>query len=319
MSKGPWFNLIILVLIANSAAQEDNGASTDTAITPSHAYQQATIVRQEIDLIRAEMGKPKVAAPPIRVEKAAPREVYFQALTLFRKADRMAFEHTRERSEEPALPTGEIRPRDVHAMVRAARGRIGKVMEKLKITEPATAADLEPDIVPSQVFNSIIAANAELNQLLDQKFAPGDVYMQVTTAIAYMARLLDSPGNPSTPPGPPPLERRKRPSDVYRKLIMCFEEIHQVGEQSGVTMLDLKVDEDQIARVEPSDVYDVASLLVSELAHLHSRRAGALPPRKVYNPGRKLPSHVFQRIGILCGQMEMLQRKVGSDPDWLKR
>ena len=328
MSIAPWYFLIALALVEQSRSQERSEVATsaeaalkkteNSEITPSHVYQEMALAKFEIDLIRLEMGKPKVAAPPIRVEKAAPREVYFQALTLFRKADRLAFEHTRERVAEPSLPVGEIRPRNVRLMVIAARDRIGKVKTALDIPEPVITPALETGIEPSQVFNAIIAANAELNQLLDQKFAPGDVYKQVTTAIAYMARLIDSTGELSTPPAPPPFERRKRPADVYRKLITCFEEIHELGERSGVTMLELKVDEAQIERVEPSDVYDVASLLVSELAYLHSQRASALPPRNVYSPGKKLPSHVFQRIGILCGQMEMLQRKVGADPDWLK-
>ena len=84
-------------------------------------------------------------------------------------------------------------------------------------------------------------------------------------------------------------------------------------------MLRLEVDEERVAAVAPSDVYDIAALLVSELNYLHTQRKGAEPPRKVFNPGRKLPSHVYQRIGVLCKQMKRLEARVKANPDWLKQ
>ncbi|NNE90888.1 MAG: hypothetical protein HKN23_04515 [Verrucomicrobiales bacterium] len=287
-------------------------------ITPSHVFQQVTLLRAELELIRLEMGKPGVAPPLIRVEKAAPREVYFQALTLFRKTDRLAFEHTRERSGEPVPPEEQIRPIHVRALVDAALKRVQRVKESLAISETVKKPALETGIEPSGVFNDIVAANREINQLLEQQFAPGDVYQQTTVAIAYLSRLLDSLGGISTPPQPPAFERRKRPADVYRKLISCFGQIREIGNLSGIGMLDLEVDESRVESAEPSDVYDVASLLVSELAHLHGHRADAKPPRKVYNPGRKLPSHVYQRLGILHSQIEELHKIARNNPDWLE-
>jgi hypothetical protein len=304
---------------ATSTQPERPGVAAPTqAITPAHVYQRVDFLRREIELIRLEMGIPKASPPPIEIEGAEPREVYFQALTIFRKSDRLAFEHTRERVEEPVEPRGSIQPAGVREVVNAALGRIGAVKESLAITEQSEMSPLERGIDPSQVLNSILGANRELNQLLDRPFAPSDVYRQLTVAIAHAARLLDSPSAVSTPPPPPPFERRKRPSDVYRRMVECFHEIREIGKKSGVPMLTFKVNDQQIEDVAPSDVYDIASLLVSELAHLHRQLPGAAPSRKVYNPGRKLPSHVYQRMGILCSQMEALQRKVDADPDWLK-
>ena len=83
-------------------------------------------------------------------------------------------------------------------------------------------------------------------------------------------------------------------------------------------MLELRIDETQIQQAEPSDVYDVASLIVAELAYLHSKLTDAKSPREVYYVGRKFPSHVYQRAGILDRQLIELQRWVLENPDWLK-
>ena len=67
----------------------------------------------------------------------------------------------------------------------------------------------------------------------------------------------------------------------------------------------------------PSDVYDIASLLVSELAHLHSLHGKLNPPRRVFYPGHLFPSHVYRRAGMLESQIEQLEGFVEKDPDWL--
>jgi hypothetical protein len=285
-------------------------------ITPSHVYQQVELLRNELELIRLEMGKEPVEAPSLAVSHAKPREVFYQALTLFRKADRLTFEYTGERVADPTAPEDEIRPADVLAVVQEALARIASVKLSLGITEAAVASPLRPGMTSSQVFKAIVTANRELNQLLDRPFAPADVYQQVTWAIAYASRLLDTPQRVATPPEPPPLERRKRPHDVYQKLLLCFSEVHEIGTASSVPMLELEV-EREMAEIAPSDVHDLATLLVSELAHLHAQKRDALPPRRVFNPGRKLPSQVYRRVGVLCGQLKQLRERAAANADWL--
>ncbi|NNC87500.1 MAG: hypothetical protein HKN82_03450 [Akkermansiaceae bacterium] len=320
--------VIVFALVSPAVAQGTPGeaaapaevatAAGSETITPSHVYQQVAMVRAEVELIRLEMGKPKVEPPLVRVVGAAPREVYFQALTLFRKADRLAFENAGDRVTEPAIPAGPIEPAQVLAVVEAALQRLGSAKKSLNVAEQPDASPIEPGIEPTQVLNGIVAANREVNHLLDLQFAPADVYQQVSVAIACAARLLDSPGKLSTPPAPPPLERHKRPPDVFRSLVACFNDIRQIGEHSGIPMLVLEVDDLRIDRVEPSDVYDVASLVVSELAHLHGLRPNAAPPRRAHNPGRKVPTDVYQRLGVLRGQLEALKQKAEGNPGWLK-
>ena len=46
------------------------------------------------------------------IADVAPREVCFQAETLFKKANRLSFEHTREVAEAPPRPVRAIAPAD---------------------------------------------------------------------------------------------------------------------------------------------------------------------------------------------------------------
>ncbi len=115
----------------------------------------------------------------------------------------------------------------------------------------------------------------------------------------------------------PAFEPRKQPADVYRRLTQCYKLIHQIAELSNLEMLSLDVSDTEFSRVTPGDVHVIASLVVSELAYLHARLPDANPARDVHNPGRKFPSHVYQRAGILEGQLQELLSYVQKTPGWL--
>jgi len=158
-----------------------------------------------------------------------------------------------------------------------------------------------------------------LNLMLERRIAPSDVFQQVTRAVGYASRLLEAFPGATTLPAEPPFEAGLRPEHVYRRLLDCVHRLRGIAELSGLTMLELKIDEARLQSIEPSDVYDVASLIVAELAYLHSKLPAARPPRQAYHVGRKFPSHVYQRAGILDRQLVELERRVKAKPDWLAR
>lgn len=309
-----------LLLLVGLLVFWTRSACADAApvIEPPDVFQQVRVVHGELELIRFVMGRPRNQQSPLHVTGAAPREVYFQALTLFRKSNRLCFEQTRDQSVAPAPSGDQLTPADVHTMVSAALERLRVVKAKLGITEEITPPQRDATRTPTDVFVSIVDANRQLNLLLERQYMPSDVYEQVTMGVAYLARLLEPFPEAETIPEEPPYEVGKRPADVYRRVNGCFERVCTIVRQTGETCLDLEVDEQTIDRAVPSDVYDIASLLVSELAFLHNK-AGGEAPRKVYYPGRKFPSHVYQRVGLLERQLAELESLIEEHPDWLER
>ena len=68
-----------------------------------------------------------------KVADVAPREGFFQALTLFGKSNRLCYELTRIDEVEPEPPAGEILPAHVYGVVEAALAQLIFVKEKLGI------------------------------------------------------------------------------------------------------------------------------------------------------------------------------------------
>ncbi len=304
--------------IESEATSELHLAADAPNITPTDVYARMLQVRSGIELVRFVMGGPKIDGAVFTVEDVAPHEVYFQAITMYRKANRLSFEQTREVRPVPESMLGDASSEKVLAIVDAALERINHVRERLGInTVPATQP---PDAskTPTDVFLSIVQSNRQLNLLLEENFAPADVFQQVTLAVGYAARLRAYFPGDRIPEAP---ERvvGKEPVDVYRRLIECFTLIRSIAIASGLDVLELKPHDDYGRYVNPSDVYDIAALLVSELAFIHSQLDGAKPPRPAFYPGRKFPSDVYQRAGVLQAQLRELGEFVADQPNWLRR
>ena len=241
--------------------------------------------------------------------------MYFQALTLFRKANRLCFERTRRRVETPEIPAGEIESRHVLLIVDAVLDRIREVKRVLDIRDGVDPIERDASQTNTDVFQSIVQANRQLNLLLERRFAPSDVFEQVTLSISYAAQLLALSPGAARISNPAPFERGKRPADVYDRLVACFDRIRQIEVASSKHCLSLNASSSELTT--PSDVYDVASLIVAELAFLHNLVGSPGEVIEPYYPGVKFPSHVYQRVGILEKQLESLQSHTADNPDWL--
>jgi len=286
-------------------------------IEPPDVFVHVAIVRNELEFIRREIGKPKSSKSEMVIAGAYPREVFFQALTLFRKANALCFELTRQQLPIPNVPNGEIQPTDVWMIVNAALERVEHVKMKLGIHEKSRQPDREDAKTPTDVFRSLVEANRQLNLLLDDQFSPAEVFQQVTSAVGYASRLLAQFPSATRFPAAPPFEGGKYPADVFKRLMECYQKLQAITKLSKLEMLTLDSGHVATHDVTPSDVYDLATLVVSELAYLHSRVADLKRPENAYYPGRKYPAHVWQRAGILVLQLEQLQRMVETHPNWL--
>ena len=252
------------------------------------------------------------------VANAAPREVYFQAESLFHKANQLAFELTRTREEPPpSVPASQIRPMHVFYMVDAAFKRVLTVRAQLGIITPTSEQIRPPSTAPTDVFRAILAANRQINHMLEQEFSPSDVFQKTTLAVHLSARLLRQFPGAIRLPDPPDYESGKRPVDVFSRLIRCYELTSKLAAGAGLESLTLYTDDQGLGSISPSDVYDMASLVVSELAYLNDQLPAVDLAPGSYYPGPKVPSDVYQRVGILEGQLQHLLGHTQKQPGWL--
>ena len=289
------------------------------SITPADVFARVQLVRKELDDIRFEMGKPQSREVGLLVEEATPHEVFFQAKTFDHKVARLTRELTEQAAplEEKELP-GDIRPFHVWKVVDTSLRRILSLKQKLGLTLTNSEALPDPETTPTQVFFVIGLANKQLNLLLLHQFSPKDVAEQISLGMEYTTHLLRKFPTAPAPAPLPSLERGRIPWDNYSRLIDCYMVLGDIARASNIKMLNLATQNLDRPDIQPNDVYDLATLIISELAYLHAHLPNALPPKQGRLHGPILPSHVYQQAGGLLAQLHALQKQVQAHPTWLQ-
>lgn len=312
---------VVLVFFSFAMTQQSvaggtNVVVTGTEVVPADVLLAIRQLDQEVEFLRQYMGVPKVNVLGLRVSNSAPHEVYFQALTLFQKVNRLSFEITRERRKPPETPVRIHKPADVLVLVEASHQLLDLVMSEFGVVLEHIPVERTVTTQPAEVFLAILATNRQLNRLLRQHFESSDVYMQVTQAIGYGTRLL-TPYLDATPiPDPPAFVPNKTPGDVYLRLLDCLVEVQKIYAIVTLPLLDIDATQIEIANITPSDVFDLSALLVARLDYLYQQLGQQLglekPPQKAFYPGRKYPSDVYRRAGILLNQLQQLAKLAAS-------
>ena len=102
----------------------------------------------------------------------------------------------------------------------------------------------------------------------------------------------------------------RTPSDVYSQLLGCFTEIKSISELYAIKIADIKLDKIKIGNQSPSDVFDLASILDSELSHLGTRYEKIGVHEESVFSREKNSSDVFQRVRFLKEQLKILHKSV---------
>jgi len=289
------------------------------SMTPADVFARVQLVRKELDDIRFEMGKSKSREVGLLVEGANPHEVFFQAKTFDQKMARLMIELTEQSwpLQENDGP-GDIHPFHVWNVVDTSLRRILSLKQQLGLSSTNSEALADPETTPTQVFFVIGLANKQLNLLLMHQFSPKDVAEQVNLGLEYTTLLLRNfPAAPAPAPLPS-LERGRTPWNSYDRLVDCYMVLGSIARASNVKMLNLATQNLDRPDIQPNDVYDLATLIVSELAYLHAHLPNALPPRLIKLHGPILSSHVYQQAGGLLAQLEALHKEVQARPTWLQ-
>ncbi len=302
-----FFHLLFLFIFSSNlqaTPTKVNGSDT----TPPEVLVAVLQVGDQIKTLRKYMGRPKITPLSVTVSNASPFDVYFQARTLFTKANRLLFEIKRESLDTPVTPKTNIRPKDVLFLVRKSAGILQSIADFLGVELKIKKRAVNNSKTPSDVFMAITTLNRQLNQLLTRRFSPSDVFEEITLAIGYSEILLNRYANAEPIPSPPAFIAFKTPSDVYFRLEKCTNIISTIYHRAQLPTLTFQGKQAQPGVISPSDVYDIASLIVSRLAYLHRAEATDRQPMEPFYPGLKFPAHVFQQAGILEKQLVQLAR-----------
>lgn len=290
-------------------------------ITSEHTCARIGQVLEELEALRLEMGRNRDARVAMQVSDASPREVFYHAQTVYRKANQLCVELGADPANPPrTAQPARARPSDVLALLDRTRERLALARALLRIEGDSFRPEL-PGPLPreagkdaSDVLAGCLLASRQLNVMLHHAFASREVRELLIRALDLAGRLLAFHG--AEAPAAAPHERRKFPRDVFQVLWRTCETLHRLLTESGVKALEIHRG---FVGEEPTDVYDIASLIVSELEYLASfLPLKDAPAQAAAMQTPVLPAHNFRLALQLQAAVGTLAAAARARPDWLR-
>jgi hypothetical protein len=270
------------------------------AIQPMHCHALARRLVAEARAIREEMGRLEDTRPLPEITGAEPRDVYFEACAAWRKAQRLACEVGADafRMVPPTPRLQSLKPGHVHRLLEGVLAQIEDIKARLGMTETLSTEAPQSGRQPSDVLVTLVAVNRELSRALERPFTPSDVFATVSLASAYAERL-GAAGKAAS------FERRLQPAHCYAQLEACLTRASALITKRGEKAVAARGTPPDVL---PGDVYDLAHLVLGELAFLHAITPNAAPLHAFEPPvtGHRLPAHVHQLARMLEAQLTAL-------------
>jgi hypothetical protein len=152
-------------------------------------YQKLSLLQNEIKILREYLGISQMSFSEFPVSNVSPREVYFLALTLFKKTNKLSFEQILRRTPSTKLLSSVPDEDDIFQLIQDTLKTISNIKNSLKIEESATQDDYM-NKTPTDIFKRLIFLSHEINSMLDYKTTPTDVYQKVDDAIFLTKNIL---------------------------------------------------------------------------------------------------------------------------------
>jgi hypothetical protein len=277
------------------------------SVEPADCYVHAAHLAAVVDQLRHDLGRHADARTAVKVTGASPRECWFAALAVHHKAARLAAEWGADPSTpiEHAPPVDQIKPGHVLQVIDAAQRHVAAVHKLACHGHEDAAPARESSRTPSDVFGVLATLSRQLDRLLEKPTTPGEVYQQVTLALCYAERLCGDHSHAQ-----PAFEAGKLPSDCLGRLHDALDKTRALVKKGGHPVIEHGSLAGDAGDVRPSDCYDLATLVLGEVAFLHALSPDANPPAPYEHMGvgHKLPSHVYQLAGALTATIARIAR-----------
>jgi hypothetical protein len=271
------------------------------AIRPGHCHARATRLLGEVALVRDELGRGEDARPIAELADGKPRDCYFEAIASWQKAARLGAEvgAPAVRFAHATPPVKDIQPGHVLDVIDAVIAQVAAVKSVLGIREGSNEPAFADSNKPGDVLAVLIRVNRQLSRSLERPFAPSDCYRVVALASAYAARM----GAPSSELEP--FERKREPRHCFEHLLSCHHAVSAAIAKRGQPITAARGTPNDVL---PGDVYDLASVVLAEVAFLHALTPNAAPVH-AFEPeptGFRMPAHVDQLARTLHTQLGKL-------------
>ncbi len=238
-------------------------AQADAA--PDDVVMVSDILRQEIEILRRELG---VDDHPPRAESHAnrrPVHVYVKALEVMSKVVAVQRRLGVQESSMPGMPLGQLAPEDVLAAMQNVLAGLRSIKTQMVIESEVETRAMSTPRTLSAAYKNLADSSAMLDGLVGRSLSPGQVFQGVRSVfedLNLIAAKLQVPLDPSLPE----VSDVRESVDAAQQALRAAYKI--VLLQTRLGMDASAVPTLTLVRVTPTEAYDLIGILRAEIARI---------------------------------------------------
>jgi hypothetical protein len=273
-------------------------------IIPSNVFRYTELIIEEINILKSVLTMDVEAYEPDYSAGKSPIHVYSKGLEVLEKVARTQ----KKLGITPIIKVGEIpiktiNPADVFKLSKIILGELRNIKQHLFLNEKSKNIALVTGKVPSDVYHNFWKASYILDLLSKQPITPNDVHrnvLYITDEIQLIGAKLKIPLSHQKPA----IKLKKTPKNITQQALLTLHKIANLQKQ-----LDMKmgfIPEISLARIRPSDVYDLSNIILAELVRIKVRLNIQSPRGQRKLSKEKTSRNVFSQMLLINNNLSSI-------------
>ena len=296
--------LWLLAITALGTAVFFPALAVGQARTPSHVYQEAEILQQEIILLRKSKGQSQSFRDPGVQYNKLPLHVYAKGLEVLEKISNLRTTNGLPATAVARIPLRKITPGDVFGLMKKLQSELAPVKGAMGVDTRIAQVPFVGGKLPSDVYQSLWSTSFALDGLIPA-LTPGHVYRNgdyVLKELKMIAKALKK--NPPMKKEMRFAKRKITPKDVLVESFKILYLIAQLERKVGVP--PFSPPSFPIGNITPSDPFDATSMLLAELVRVKLRLNITEDYQLAPLPSGKTPRDVLMVVSMAGTFLEHL-------------
>ena len=278
-------------------------------VTPSHVFQAATDLIEEIKVLRQAM---KVTDGPAKAHASAYQTImhaYTMAIEVLKKTARLQKRLGMIPVEVEQTPVTNVSAREVHRSILSTINELRRVKRQLVIEPKILPAPFVGGKTPSRIYERLADASLLLDGLLGRATTSNDVYMHVLRVHDEM-ELVAAKLRVTAKFEPPILDSVKGSKEVAQQILRARFKVVKL--QSLLGMDGASTASPILERVTPTDVYNATTLLLSEMVRIKVHLNIRSPPAARRESRNMQPTEVFAQVLLIIRNLDLMIEAAGA-------
>ncbi len=311
--------LVALIWIRPGSAADESpqplpvtAGVSSPVVTPPDVLVRARLLGRYVEDLRWLHGVPATKRLTLRVRKAQPREVFFQARALHEKVAQLNERFTNTPVRPAPGPVQAIpQPADVKALLDDAIRQTLEIRASFGFQELYEPGKPSAQSSPTDVYHEVLLTSRQVSALLQHAGEAGTLVPLVAEMRQLVLAIIQKSGATAGAVAEHPLEYGVTPADLFQHLVLCLRLMHDTFLQLEEPMLAPLTE--AAVQVSYVDVTDLSNLLISELTYLATRAGAATDtlPLKPEQRVRITPTDILRELRYVERQLVVLYEIAG--------